>query len=67
MFVSIRFLAYEAWTRQNHACAECDSAIHAADIDQRHLRGTELLLPASYMSVDPWLLTLSCFRGSACA
>ena len=29
------------------------------------LRGTELLLPPSYMSMDPWLLSLSCFRGSA--
>ena len=29
------------------------------------LRGTELLLPASYMSIDPWLLSLSCFKGSA--
>ena len=31
------------------------------------LRGTELLLPASYMSVDPWLLSLGCFRGSSAA
>ncbi len=29
------------------------------------LHGTELLLPASYMSIDPWLLSLSCFRGSS--
>jgi hypothetical protein len=29
------------------------------------LRGTELLLPASYMSIDPWLLSLSCFKGSS--
>ena len=31
------------------------------------LRGTELLLPASYMNVDPWLLALSCFRGTSAA
>ena len=31
------------------------------------LRGTELLLPTSYMNVDPWLLALSCFRGTSAA